>query len=835
MVDGRGGVRPHWRAMLGTFHGLGEGGLQDRARRIDRALEEEGLGAVLPGASENARPWQCDPVPLLLQAAEFARLEAGLAQRARLLSAILDNLYSDQGLLRRGALPSVVTYASPGFLRSCRETANDAGRGRHMQVYAADLIRDCDGDWRVLADRTSVVDGLGMARENRRVLGRVFPEAFRTQQVRHQRGFFDIWSDAMARGQAGGSAGRSGGKSAVNPSVALLTPGIGDPRWFEHVVLSRELSCTLVEGGDLSVRGGQLFLKTLQGLQPVDVLLRQVEGRLLDPLELDVSAASGMPGLLDAARTGGVSIVNGPGSALAAMPLLSAFCPTLAPILLDEDLTLPSVASLWLGDPEALRRVEEDPAAWIFRAAADDTVAAIAFAGLGESERESLLDLFRRRPWDFVATSAQAVGTIPCVGPDRLEPRSFVLRLFLVFDGVEWRAMRGGLARVCDMEAALAPTLTRAGLTKDVWVLAEDRGDVVGSGTFAAAPLALRRATGDLPSRVADNLFWLGRYVERLERAARLLRAAGGRVLHGGGLSPRQLAGMRVLTVCLTESRLIPKEAASPATLGDALLATTRPRVPGGQGGGLPRMFGEIARLTESVRDRLTDDMYATFVQSLALARSETEAVGRHLDRLGGAMIGIQRFCTAVSGVAAENMVRGGGFLFLDLGRRLERAHAVLSEVAAGLDQTPAQIEGGLSLILELCDSAITYRSRYLNVVQAAPVLDLVLVDQGNPRGLAFQLVAMHDHLDELNPSGFGREALAGAAAGMLARTEAMVTTVLEADDQATAASRLPDALRGLAGEIASVSDGIVRRYFALLPPVQTVGWGGDVALQGAA
>ncbi len=809
--------------MLGMFHGLGEGGLRERGRRIDRALEEEGLGAVLPGATPGAKAWHCDPVPLLLPAGEFARLEAGLAQRARLLSALLDDLYAEQTLLRDGVLPALPVYGCPGFLRPCRDPSMAGRRGRHLLIYGADLVRDEAGAWRVLADRTSVIDGIGIARENRRVLSRVFPEAFRTRDVRHQRGFFDLWSDALASGRSG------------NPSVALLTPGIADPRWFEHVVLSRELSCTLVEGGDLAVRGGLLFLKTLQGLQPVDVLLRQVEGRLLDPLELEVAAASGMPGLLDAARAGGVAIVNGPGSGLAAMPMLAGFLPALARRLLDEDLAMPSLTCLWLGEEDALRRVERDPAAWLFRSAADEAVAPTLFATLAPAEQGRFLARLRARPWDFVATPRVTLGTVPCVGPATLEPRPFVLRLFLVFDGTAWRAMLGGLARVCDQEAGYASALAPSGVTKDVWVLAEDSVDMARPVAPPPPVLTLRRASGDLPSRVADNLFWLGRYVERLERAARLLRAAGDRAIHAGAMSPPQSAGLRVLAGCLAESGLIPREATSPSMLTEALLAATRPRPAGGSGGALAVMFADISRLTESVRDRLTDDMYATFVQALAQARAETEMVGRRIDRLGGAMVGIQRFCTAVSGVAAENMVRGGGFLFLDLGRRLERAHAVVSEVAAALDQAPPQIEGGLSLILELCDSAITYRSRYLSLVQPAPVLDLVLVDQGNPRGLAFQLVAMHDHLDELNPTGFGREMLSSAAAGLLAEVETMVTSVLEAPDQAHAAARLPEPLRQMGVEIGALSDRIVRRYFALLPAVQTVGWGGDVALQGAA
>ena len=238
-------------------------------------------------------------------------------------------------------------------------------------------------------------------------------------------------------------------------------------------------------------------------------------------------------------------------------------------------------------------------------------------------------------------------------------------------------------------------------------------------------------------------------------------------------------------------------------------------------------MFNEVRRLTEAVRDRFTDDTYATFTHTLAQARQETERVGG-LDAMGDAMVSIQRFATAVSGVAAENMVRGGGFLFLDLGRRLERARAVASEVAAALDQPPARIESGLLLILELCDSAITYRTRYLNALQPAPVLDLVLSDQGNPRGLGFQLAAMHGLLDDLTPDGIGREQLAGAVAGLLAEAEAMVDGVLAAPEQAVAAARLASDLREIGRQLTELSARIDRRFFTLLPALQTLGWGDD-------
>ncbi len=325
MVDGRGGVRPHWRPLLGSLGSLGEGALAERGRRLDRAFEDEGIAGVLPGAKRDAA-WRCDPLPMVLSAQEFAALEAGIIQRARLLEALLADLYGPQAMLAEGLVPPQLVFANPGFLRGCHIMGELPPRPL-LHLYAADLVRGPDGAWRVLADRTSAPAGPGMARENRRLLGRVMPEAFRGAQVRSMRPFFDLWQDALQR---------LAPPEVGDPAVALLTRGSHSPRWFEDMLLSRELSCALVESGDLTQRGGRLFLKTLQGLQRVDVLLSRVDGATLDPLETPGSGTAGVPGLFDAARNGAVRILNAPGAALAEAPALAAFLPALARRLLGE-------------------------------------------------------------------------------------------------------------------------------------------------------------------------------------------------------------------------------------------------------------------------------------------------------------------------------------------------------------------------------------------------------------------------------------------------------------------------------------------------------------------
>jgi uncharacterized circularly permuted ATP-grasp superfamily protein len=351
MVDGAGGIRPHWGPLLGALAGLGRGELAGRAALLGRHFAEEGATSLLPGGSDTPG-WRCDPVPLLLPAGEFDALAAGLAQRATLLEAVLQDIYGPQSLLAEGALPPALVYANPAFLRSCR--APEGGReGPLLHLYAADLMRAADGRWRVLADRTAGPTGLGHVLENRRALVRYLPELVRAGEIRRHSPFFDLWQDVLQRLAPPATSGR-------NPGVAMLTAGHGSPHWYEHVILSRRLSCALVEGGDLTVRDGALFLKTLRGLQPVDVLLRRVDGRQMDPLEGDQSPVHGIAGLLDAVRGGTVRIVNDPGAGFAEAPALAAFLPALAQRLLGEDLALPGAETLWLGDPAARDRVRLD-------------------------------------------------------------------------------------------------------------------------------------------------------------------------------------------------------------------------------------------------------------------------------------------------------------------------------------------------------------------------------------------------------------------------------------------------------------------------------------------
>lgn len=794
MVSGEGRIRPHWRGIMGVVGSLGRPGLAERGESLARAMADDGVASLLPGAS-GAALWRLDPLPLPIQIEEFEALAAGIVQRARLLDAVLADLYGPQELLVRGQLPASLVFGSPAFQRTARRSKGPPRRPL-LHLYAVDLVRAPDGGWVVLQDRTGLASGLGQLRENRRLLATAMPEIARANHPRSISPFFDLWQDSLSR---------LGPHGMSDPAIALLSPGTRDPHWFEHVVLSRELGCALVETGDLTMRGGALFLKTLGGLQPVDVVLSRVDAAALDPLDQpEAPAGSGVPGMLDAVRHGALTLLNAPGAALAEAPALAAWLEELCPSILGEALQLKNLPTCWLPDAATpTPPLPEGYARWIFRP-----------AGQGAASES----LARPASGSVAAIAMPALPVAPSLENGVLTPAPFILRVFAVSDGAGWQVLPGGIARLMTPGAKLTGRLPGGGWCKDVWVPADPSEAIIGPAAQSGPPIAIRRTAGAIPSRVADNLFWLGRYVERLDRAARLMRATITRLRRGAPL-PRELAELGTLAVCLREAQLLDEEAQPSAgsltAMAAALESVSRPAV--------RQLQGTIGAVIESVRDRLTADMHATLTQTLRAAEEALDNSPAELPDLARALLPSLRFANAVAGIAAENMVRGGARLFLELGRRMERAHAVASEVAVALDAPAARIEAGLRLTLELCDSVITYRSRYLAVLQPAPALDLVLADSSNPRGLAFQLVAIGAALREI--SGETETETAREVRRLLAQAEGITSRLLAARDQAEAATaQLPDLLRGMAAEIATLSDQVSRRYFALLPAARAVG-----------
>jgi len=721
MVDREGRVRAHWQPLLAMLARLGPNELSRRFAAADRHLRDSGVFyRVYEDASGAERPWPLSHMPLLIDGAEWQALKAGLVQRAELLEAVLADAYGPANLVREGRLPAVVIAGNPEFLRPLVGVA-PAG-GAHLRFYAVDVGRSPGGHCRL-------------------ALSRVMPEVYRGLKVERLAPFFQAFQAEL---------------SALNRQedsrVCVLTPGPMNETYFEHAYLARYLGFLLVEGEDLTVREDGVFIRTVSGLKRAEVLVRRLDADFADPLELNARSRLGVPGLVQAVRDGTVVIANALGSGVAEARALLSFLPALAPTVLRSDLTLPNVATWWLGQTRARDEIIDR---------LDQMVIASAFLGelpghgerrevlgamLEPEERTRILEQIAHRGIDFVAKEAVTLSTTPVWHNGRLEPRPFTLRLFLARTSDGWRVMPGGFVRVADDIDARAVSLQRGGSTGDAWVLSDKP---VAETTLLPAPdrISITRGTGPLPSRAAANLFWVARYVERAEATLRLVRPLVSRVSDSDEATTRVVA-----QIC----SLLDAWDAAPTGLPHVRPVLVASATLQGRDleGALPYLAGAAQSAASVIRDRFSPDAWRALTDLFELInapidRPPTESA--IFERTNAAL----RIIASFSGLAQENMSQLAGWRFLELGRRIERAIATCRFVR---QFAFAKLDGALDVLLELADSQITYRLRYVMVPAAAPVIDLVVLDPNNPRSLAYQLSRIETHLAALpQRSGDGR------------------------------------------------------------------------------
>jgi len=811
LVTGQKSIRYHWQGILSVIRSL-PGGLGERVESARRQLEESGATVNLLD-DRGAPRWTFDPLPFVVSPDEWSELETGLIQRARLLDAVLADLYGPQALLKERLLPPMLVHANRHFLRPCQVMDGQAPT-RHLAHYAVDLVRLGSGRWHVLADHTEVPSGIGYALEMRRVLARSLPEAFRSIPVRHLRPFVDRWHDSLLAMAPGG---------VRNPNMAVLTPGSLSATYFEHVYLSRVLGVPLVEGGDLVARDGEVSIKTLAGLRPVHMLLRRLDSAFVDPLELRADSALGITGMVEATRSGRITLANALGSGVVETPAMMPFLERLSEHLLGQPLSLPSLDVWWLGEPAALAFALANLDLMIVRRCLGVDREPIVVGMLEPAERKVFEAEIRAQPGQFVAQYPVTPSLSPKWDGESLAPSAVVLRVFVSADGDGYRVLPGGLAREPAGDTCLRSLGRLNGTLKDVWVLAEDAADVQVPSTRRFHQLAVERGGADLQSRVADNLYWLGRYIERLDNDARLLRTTATKVAQGA-VSPRDAIELRLLGRLLSQADLMDRGAALSAPENTAFqqglgaIAT--------DDSGLITVLDGIQRLTSSMRDRFSVDMITAAGPVMAEVRQRLRAARGNLDPLLAALDDIVRFVAILSGLAQENMTRGTGWRFLDLGRRLERAKFVVTGALAPFTQSPIDWDAAMWVALELCDSTITYRTRYLGQLQPAPVLDLVMLDDSNPRSLVFQLRAIDGHLDYLaRVSGVPVPPLPesldhdlNAAVRQFAGDEQVWR------HEGLALALLRDIAADTDHKLDQLSEAITRAYFSHVPAAQAVG-----------
>jgi len=728
LVDAQGKPRAHWLGFLREFAGYPDADADGRFGMAARHIRDSGASYRIYG-EETERSWPLDPLPLILPQDEWDRIAAGVAQRAELMEAVLRDIYGEGRLVTEGALPAAVVTGSPDFLRSMRGVAPPAGR--YLQLYAADLGRGPDGRWWVLDDRAQAPSGAGYALENRLVVSRAYPNLYNSLNVHRLAPFFD----ALRRGLAA-TADRA------EPRICLLTPGPFSQTYFEQAHLARYLGFLLVEGDDLVARDGKVWVRTIAGLKRADVILRRVDADFLDPLELNAASRLGTPGMLEAIRAGGVTVLNMPGSGLVESRALMSFAPGLCERLLGEPLKLPNIATWWCGQPaeQALveSRLDQLAVAPAFQNAGLFAGPRLA-ADLTPEDKALLRQRMAERPGDFVGQEIAQLSTMPVLREGRLQPAPFTLRVFAAMTPEGLRILPGGFCRTSDHLDARVISMGEGARTADVWVVDDkpvERLTLIAAGD----EVKVRRILGHLPSRAADNLFWLGRYIERTEATLRMVRALCSSLmdsessLHGRGQTFESLRKVLVDWGALSgEAR--PARALDSAR--DALHDA-------GAWGSVTYLVRSAKRTASGMRERLSADFWGLLVDlegDLAGGANEINSEAQALEQVENAL----RHIAGLAGLTQENMNRVAGWRFLDMGRRIERG-ANTCELARTLAHDAATIDD-LDLLLDLNDSQITYRARYLVGLALTAVRDLVMLDPYNTRSVAFQVAALKDHL----------------------------------------------------------------------------------------
>jgi uncharacterized circularly permuted ATP-grasp superfamily protein/uncharacterized alpha-E superfamily protein len=802
-------TRPHYAELWRGLEKLGPVEISKRWEQGRRLIRENGVTYNVYGDPRGMdRPWVLDPIPLVLDAEEWSDLAHGLDQRTRLLNALLADLYGKQETLRERLLPPELVLGCPAFLRPLHG-AEPPG-GVYLHLYAADLARGPDGRFWVLSDRTQAPSGAGYALENRIVVSRLLAQLFRDCKVERLAPFFSTLRESLAT---------LAPRGREQPRVVLLTPGAYNETYFEHAYLARYLGYSLVEGADLTVRDQTVYLKTLGGLERVDVILRRMDDGFCDPLSLRSDSSLGIAGLVRAVRRGNVTIANALGSGLVESPALLAFLPSLCQRLLGEALALPSVATWWCGEEPALRYVIDHlPELVIKPAMFGMNAPEPVFGGaLSAAERAELAQRIRARPTAFVGQEQVALSTAPVWAGESVQPRHASLRTFVARAGEGYVALPGGLTRVSNSQNSLVVSMQRGGGSKDTWVLASGLPSSLSLLKPLGGKIEIVRTGSDLPSRVADNLFWLGRYAERAEGTARLLRSVIMRLTDDalGARSPE----LNVLLHALEVTTEIP---AGTLTGGGRLERRLFELLVESDNRTLRATIEATFRAGSMARDRLSADLWRVLTQLhdqvLEFELRQRLELQDGLESLNRLMLGFSAF----SGLSMENMTHGPGWRFADIGRRIERAFHVARLVRSTLvtANAPAAFEG----ILEVADSTITYRSRYRGFMAFEPVLDLVLTDETNPRSIAFQLVAIDQHLAELPRSGAGLSSAARTALRALTSVRLADFTVLGRFSATGQREKLDDLLAALETDLPLFAEQLTLSYLAHAEPSVSLG-----------
>lgn len=709
-----GSVRPVWAGFIDHLATLGTDGMDRRFARGDQYLRDAGvLFRQYDATVSSERDWPLSHIPVMLEDAEWATIAQGLIQRADLLEDVARDLYGPNELVATGQLPTTLLTQNPAWLRPL--VGVTPPMGRYLNFMAFDIGRGPDGKWWVISDLIEAPSGAGFAIENRVAMTRVFPNFFKSANIHRLAGFFQEVQQGLSdlRGTQDGQ-------------IAVLSPGALNEGYFEHAYLARYLGLLLVEGEDLIVQDGQAMVRTVAGPKPLSLLWRRLNGMLCDPLELDAESALGTPGMLDAVRQGNLSVVNGLGAGVLETRALMAFLPKIAQALKGEDLILPNIATWWCGHDAEQAHVIANRSTMMIGSAFSTAPLMSGDGGMlvstqfKDQKATVIAEMLRTRGRELVGQEAITLSTAPVWENDTLVPRPMCIRVFLSRSETGWQVMQGGYARVSAGQDATAFAMQRGGRVADVWIRSDSN---VSKPSLLQPRKSAPPLSNVLPSRAADNLFWMGRYIERAELNMRLFRAYYARHSDGVGHDAPLLTYMREKVMLGVDPEPDEMAAYFETPLEGAALASSK------------------------VGDRFSPDGMMALKELLATTRNLRDRV-IPLDEKAGVMSQLLRQITGFAGLVHENMYRTLGWRFLSLGISTERA-ANMCALLGALTHKSAP-EGSYDLALEIGDSVISHRTLFTITASQQSVIDMLALDNQNPRSVRYHISRARVHIAKL-------------------------------------------------------------------------------------
>ncbi|HEY5788876.1 MAG TPA: circularly permuted type 2 ATP-grasp protein [Microlunatus sp.] len=842
----QGTVREAWSGLAEGLQSYAGADLRRAQWEVARLLEDDGVTytpgpasavtfadpATAPGKPAESPPlaeqvpWRLDPLPLVLQEREWSALEAGVVQRSELLDAIVADLYGAQKLLAGRHLPVPAVLDHDEYLRTLVGTDIVSPS---LFMVAVDLGRDADGQWKVMSDRTQAPSGAGYAMQNRRVVSRVMPEVYHAAHLHRLTPFFQAMRTALVD---------SAPARVENPRVVVLSPGTLSETAFDQAFLASLLGFPLVEGRDLTVRDGRVWMRVLGKLEEVDVILRRVDSIWTDPLELRPGSRLGVAGLVECVRQGTVSVVNTIGSGIVENPAFMPYLPDLCERLLGQPLRLPSVQTWWCGDPDGLRYVTDHLDELVIRPTSRGRGRSVRALALSRQQREQVLAMVQADPHRYVGQQVLNLSSAPTTADDQLVPRNVVLRSFAVRDGASYTAMLGGLARVSDDTDETRGVLVTApggGIAKDVWVVSEHPiitgrpagVRVRGEAEHLAAPVDA--ATAAMVPRVLADLFWFGRYAERAEDLLRLTLATRTVAIE----TDMDLTPGRTLEVLLQAVTKV-------STTYPGFLTASRQMMPElrallldrHRSGTAAQSLSALSLAAQGVRDQLSDDVWMVLADieraSAALAANPYDQGLQLTDASERILSGL----LALAGIVSENMVRDAGWYMLDTGRGLERALQMLSLLQATVcverswDTERMVVEA----VLTASESIVTFRRRYRGRDRVEAAVELLVFDLRNPRSVAYQVERILGDLRAIpNASPTARPLrLADALAHNLRQVDPAELLGAGEGPSPVGRAELGTFLAGLSSQLRNLSEAI-RDQYQQLPPMPQPMWGNSV------